>query len=201
MRVTRELDWAAIRLAYLESAETVDQIAQHFDIPLRLIYLVRQLEGWPKRSEVRGPASGARYGGALIGEAPPAPPPISRVKRDRLIKRLCNAIDLKIDIMEKGMQADDAPAPTAADVERGARDIASLVRSIDTLTEFTTDRPQSQPGGGAKTAGAGGSGGADATGLAGASTGGNADDDDRFRRALAERIARFRRARREQPDA
>lgn len=175
-------DWDAIRHAYCESEDSVASILLRFNCSHSALYQRARRQHWPLRSKVatqgkpqaRPEPSGPRPGPRA--SRCPGPRGISPAMQRRLIARLCAAIELVLSEMEKRMENDQPTS--AADRERDARAAAVLLRGLENLTELNPEPSQSEPAGGARAAKS-----ADAEG----------DHDDRLRRELALRIARFRR--------
>jgi hypothetical protein len=157
-------DWAAIAHHYAASALTVPEICALYSVSRSVLYNRASLDGWIKRSAARRAAALHR---------PPLP---HTVKGEAdLSRRLLTALDHKMKEFETRMtQAATAPA-TAADSERDARTLNTLVRLFDRLKGF-----------GAKAvAGAGGP-------AASRTAGKDSHDADRFRHDLARRLESLR---------
>lgn len=102
-------------------------------------------------------------------------------QRRRLVRRLYNAIDIRLSLMEKRMQqqlatlgTDNPQLPPPGENEREARAIGALIRNLDKVTEYAADLEATTSGG--RTAAA-------AAALA--------SEADAFRRDIAERLAKL----------
>ena len=147
-------DWDAIAHDYAASTLTVSEICALHSVSRSVLYNRALLDGWIRRS-ARRPAKG---------------------KAD-LARRLLTALDHKMTDFETRMtQAAAGALPaTAADSERDARTLGTLVRLFDRLKGF-----------GAKAA-------ASAGAAAGSRTAGkDIHDADRFRNDLARRLESLR---------
>jgi hypothetical protein len=151
-------DWEAIERAYAASALTVDEICALHAISRSALYYHARKGGWRNRVPM---ADG---------------PHRHRVRQQHLGQRLMNALDSKMTEFENRLAAGTASgASTAADAERDARTLNTLVRLFDKL-ETLGERA----GGPAKTV-------SPATPAEG-----GAYDSDRLRDALARRLERLR---------
>jgi hypothetical protein len=157
--------WDEVRRLYVENCETLDAIAKRFGIGRRTIQSRARAQGWPRRRRAGG---GPRDMAAVEIET-----------RRTLVHRLRKAIDAKLTLMELRMQNDMKKAGkgkhvSSADHERDARAIGTLVRNFDKLTEIASDLEHSANGKPAS---------GDAAALFA--------EADRYRRELAERLAKF----------
>jgi len=188
--------WAEIRRAYLDCSETIAQIAERTGVSVRNIQRRVKAEDWPRRSQRRSVAQGAgkRTGdrevsrkadgrdgvgrggvqlrAALNGTEPGRTARQASAKPMHVIKRLYRALDLKLTKLEQRMQASDEL--TAADSEREARELSSMIRSFEKVTEVAAeiDKSRKQAGRRGRTV--------------------RAEDAERMRSEIAERIERLR---------
>lgn len=157
-------DWAAIAHDYAATALTVSEICALRSVSLSTLYYHAKRDGWIKRSATRRAAPIGRP--AILtdnGEAD-------------LARRLLTALDQKMTEFETRMtQAAAFPPATAADSERDARTLGTLVRLFDKLKGFSAK------------AGAG-VGAASGSRIAGKDN----HDADRFRNDLARRLESLR---------
>ncbi|MGE0701626.1 MAG: hypothetical protein AB7O57_21195 [Hyphomicrobiaceae bacterium] len=214
MTASEAPDWAAIRYRYEETQDAVARICAESGVAERELAARRRKEGWRRKSPrpfpppratrpaTRQPATSARTGEAgggasreaLSSEGRPdalggdsvspkgaaAPPSIPRrllatpAARRRLLDRLCAAISMKLEQLERRMandlaRNDDTPA---TDHERETRAIGALIDNLEKITEMEAGLGKSaaKPG-------------AAPTDLA--------DEADRCRRELAERLHRI----------
>lgn len=147
-------DWDAIARDYAAGVLAVSDICALHSVSRRTLYRQAELDGWPLRN-----FAGLR---------------VRRRSRDGLAKRLLSALDLKMTQFENRMVA-NASGETAADSERDARTLNTLVRLFDKLKGFG-DKAE---------------GGARASDCS-APAGKDAHDADRLRHELAQRVARLR---------
>ena len=158
-------DWDAIAHDYAASTLTVSEICALHTVSRAALYGRAMLDGWIKRSDRR--ASAVHH-----------PPPRHLAKGEAdLARRLLTALDHKMTDFETRMtQAAAGALPaTAADSERDARTLGTLVRLFDRLKGF-----------GAKTAASAGT-------AAGSRTGGkDFHDADLYRNDLARRLESLR---------
>jgi hypothetical protein len=166
MPALTQQQWAEVRRAYIGRSETVEAIADRFGVPPRALQHRARSEGWPRRR---------------AGSRTPSPRTASGTvpARRRLIRRLFRIIEAELDLMESRMEKQLKDLDRSADIpavdrERNARAVATLVRSLDQVTEIAADLDRI-PGGQPKSA--------DADELFA--------EADRFRRELAERLATF----------
>ena len=159
--------WDEVRHAYIESSETVQAIANRFGIQRWEVQWQAKSQGWPSR-RARAFVSAKR---SLSAATIPV--------RQRLVRRLFRIIESELELMEKRMQKhledpDKAKDVAAADRERDARAVATLIRSLDKVTEIAADLDRTSDGRPKS---------ADAAELFA--------EADRFRRELAERLSKF----------
>jgi hypothetical protein len=148
--------WAAIARDWAEGVESVAAIAaRHRMFPAR-IYVRAKQEGWPPRIAAPPPAKvrskQKSHEKQKSDEQKPKPPrrqkapPVSPephpadAPRDRLVRRLIKAIDLKLEQLEKRMSC--RKAASAADSERQTRELAQITRAYENVLELSlgTDR-------------------------------------------------------------
>jgi hypothetical protein len=157
-------DWAAIAHDYAESTLTVPELCALHSVSSSGLYHRANLDGWTKRSAARRAAAAHR----------PPPPRHPQGEAD-LARRLLTALDHKMRAFETRMTQAAAAPITAADSERDARTLNTLVRLFDKLKGF-----------GAKAvAGAGAP-------AANRPAGKDIYDADSFRHDLARRLERLR---------
>lgn len=186
MTGSAEPDWPAIRRLYLEGKLSVASIAKQYGVSIRRIYHRGSQEGWPRRGQ---PAARRRDAPALASAVRPGRLKESEAEaaaqslraRRALVRRLYKAIDTKLQQMERRMAQDMAADEqtsdtTAADHERDTRAIGALIANLSRVTEIEADIERT-PGS--------------------ASPADNradrqlADEAERFRRDVAERLARL----------
>jgi hypothetical protein len=163
--LTRQ-QWDEVRRAYLGRSESVQAIADRFGVPRWALQHRARSEGWPpRRAGSRTPSPRTASGTIPV--------------RRRLIRRLFRIIEAELDLMESRMEKQLKDLDRSADIpavdrERNARAVATLVRSLDQVTEIAADLDRI-PGGQPKSA--------DADELFA--------EAERFRRELAERLSKF----------
>lgn len=197
-------DWAEIRRLYVASGLTVSGIAERHGIPVRRLHARARADGWPRRSDHRPkpkpkpkPSAAAvpSDSGRSITKAKPPDPPLARPAparkassgrntsslkaRRTLVRRLYRAIDTKLQQMETRMAKDiaaggDTADASAADHERDTRAIGTLIANLSRITEIEADLERASDATPASP---------DAASLA--------DEAERFRRDVAERLARL----------
>ena len=191
-------DWQRIRRLYVAGALSLTAIAEQYGVSVQRIARRARNEGWPPR---RKRASGARDSPIRKqnGEATPrrrsepasatSPPKrhattaaaTTLKARRALVRRLYKAIDTKLKQMERRMAHDMATTEgpsdtTAADHERDTRAIGALIANLSRVTEIEADLER-HPGVASP-----------------AEQQGDrqlADEAERFRRDVAERLARL----------
>jgi len=147
-------NWAAIAHDYAENALTVTELCALHSLPLSALYQRIKVEGWVKRSTL------SSVGAAARGD---------------LAQRMLLALDHKMTRFETRMRRAAPANATAADSERDARTLGTLVRLFDKLKGF-----------GAKTAPSRGGP------AAGSSAGKDFHDADSLRHDLARRLEGLR---------
>jgi hypothetical protein len=191
-----ERDWDAIAHDYAASAQTVPEICALHSVSPAALYERAKLDGWIKRSVARrATANGAssvtiesgRGSNSLSSpilatqtgvhpagkrSSPRPSPPTSKAA---LVRRMLTALDRKMTAFETRMTLAGTVPATAADSERDARTLNTLVRLFDKLKGFRTKAATS-------------------AGAAAKSRAGGKDihDADRFRNDLARRLERLR---------
>jgi hypothetical protein len=213
--------WAAIRQAYETSPETVRQLAARFRVSGGQIAYRRQRDGWTPRPSgidslriVQAKRLAGLSGSPTLPDANEPPinePPLAepeasdaagRAARSTridgsithqraIIRRLYAVTDAKLAAIEDRIAAKDSLAGAAAD--REAREIAAILKTIEKLMELADAlaRParaaadgDPKPGSAARLAAAG-----------------IADDAERLRDDLAQRLARLALGRGDPPSA
>lgn len=146
--------WAAIRLAYEDSAEPVTHLAVRFDVNAKTIRTHAQKHGWRERptgrTTVRRQAlppplplpggdivstAGLAAGDATAVEASGSSG-VARVEPDPAhlrIQRIYRILDMQIDLMERLMSSGEALSPQ--DQERQTRAMSGLLGNLETTTE------------------------------------------------------------------
>lgn len=192
-------DWSEIRRLYVGGKLSIAGIAERYGVSVQRIARRAQRDHWPPRSARRrsDASSKARKKSAARPAAPPAsttePSPKPRAKRTALatrslkarralVRRLYTAIDTKLQQMERRMAHDMATEEgstdsTAADHERDTRAIGALIANLSRVTEIEADLER-------------------IPGTAAVATNEQAelqlaDEAERFRRDVAERLARL----------
>lgn len=198
-------DWVAIRRAYEETDAPVASICVAHAIDRKALSNAARRHGWRRKhprpfpaGRLRVPdAPGQSVGPILSIPASPtgpspdaASPPPAQIPsttpnaappspdRRRLLDRLVAAISLKLEQLERRMQDDlglieRGEAPTSTDHEKETRAIGALIDNLGKITEIEGGLDRHGPAGKS----------ADASGIA--------DDAERWRRELAERLARI----------
>jgi hypothetical protein len=165
MPALTQQQWDEVRRAYVETDETVRNIAAGHGIPLWRLHDRARRDGWPRRCPPRPKTK--PFADATIDV------------RRRLVRRLFRILESEFELMEKRMQTqledpDKANLVPAGERERDARTVATLVRSLDKVTEIAADLDRTSGG-------KPGSASADELFA----------EADRFRRELAERLSKF----------
>ena len=189
-----EAAWAEIARLWQTGELSVTALAERFGLTRQKLVAVARARMWPARaSGAPRPARSAKLGvsakrrtgddGGAVVAAEVAPRTAaakpgtahrkSRQSRSDMLQRLFDAVDAKLIRLERHM-ADDGDA-TAADGERTARSLNSLIRSFEKLTAFEDKL--------GKDAGRRGSG---------VRGGGERDTTEHRRQELAQRIAKLR---------
>ena len=167
MRLTQE-QWAEVRRLRDELDLSTDTIAARMGVNPRTIERYAEREGWALRTP--GPKK----------RKDPAFEAFTVAARRKLVQRLYKAMDTKLKLMERRMQTQLTNLRKAgtdlssADHERDARAFGTIIKNIDQVKEMQADLER-VAGGQPATA-------ADAELFA---------EADRFRREIAERLARF----------
>jgi hypothetical protein len=180
------VDWHQIRRLYVDGDEPVAAIARQFGLAPKRIYDHARKCSWPRRSQrTDRPIPQASADGEAEPEAPAPSLPSGIAARRALVRRLYRAIDTKLKVMELRMEKELVPSrkvkSSSADHERDTRAIATLIKTLESVTELEVglDRPtDGSPSANHNTP--------DARALA--------DEADRFRRELAERLQRLTRS-------
>jgi transposase-like protein len=195
-------DWSEIRRLYLDGDLKIAAIAERHGVSAQRISRRAQRERWPPRPRKGGPSKprdkprAKPTTPAALAEATKAPPSKSRSKgsaaatvsaarslkaRRALVRRLYTVIDTKLQQMERRMAHDMATEEgssdtTAADHERDSRAIGALIANLSRVTEIEADLER----------------------IPGTATPSDqqadrqlADEAERFRRDVAERLARL----------
>jgi hypothetical protein len=142
--------WADVRLAYVGSTVPVAAICNHFNVDTRTLYARAKREKWPKRSKMLAAARLAATRAAMAAGTPSSAPFVSQVvtdvcpfdyplpsnpkARSALIRRLYNAINTKLQQMERLMAT--ATDTSAVDHERETRTLTALIRNFERVSEF-----------------------------------------------------------------
>ncbi|MGE3699758.1 MAG: hypothetical protein AB7G08_13260 [Hyphomicrobiaceae bacterium] len=167
MRLSKQ-QWAEARAHYEEHGLGPDAIAVRFGLHHRTVRRRIREDGWRRAGEPPKEAQDAASFEALTVAA-----------RRALVQRLYKAIDTKLKLMERRMlkqmvnlgKGSDLPS---ADHERDARALGTIIKTIDQVKEMQADLDR----------------------VAGGQTATPADAElfaeaERFRREIAERLARF----------
>ena len=175
------VDWHEIRRLYVDSDEPVAAIASRSGVAPRALYDRARKDGWPRRIDrAKSPAAPSE-----TQSPPPATVgvPAGLAQRRALVRRIYRAIDTKLKVMElrmeKELTASTKPAPSSADHERDTRAIATLIKTLESVTELEIGLDRAA----GETAANTDAGPEDARALA--------DEADRFRRELAQRLQRL----------
>ncbi len=167
MPALTQQQWDEVRRAYIETDETVRDITARYDISSWDLSRRARAESWPRRGPPRTAPAKKPFADTTIDV------------RRRLVRRLFRILELEFELMEKRMQTqledpDKANLVPAGERERDARTVATLVRSLDKVTEIAADLDRTSGG-------KPGSASADELFA----------EADRFRRELAERLSKF----------
>jgi hypothetical protein len=192
-------DWSEIRRLYLNGKLAIAGIAEQHGVSAQRIIRRAKRDRWPARP--RSGAPSRKLGDKPAVKPATAPrPPKARPKRPSaatgsttrslkarrtLVRRLYTAIDTKLQQMERRMAHDMATQEgssdtTAADHERDTRAIGALIANLSRVTEIEADIERI-PGAAAPT---------DRQGAQQADLQ-LADEAERFRRDVADRLARL----------
>jgi hypothetical protein len=184
-------DWASIRRRYEETQDRIQDICADAGLDRGRFETRRKRERWRRQNPRPFPPLRARAvvsPGDPPSTLPPEPPEPSQAPRiasrllatpaarRRLLDRLVAAIDMKLEQLERRMTTDLAVGEdaTATDHEREARAIGALIDNLEKITEIETGIGNASAKSGSATT---------ATDLA--------DEADRCRRELAERLHRI----------
>jgi len=158
-----EPDWSGIERLCRETTLPLTEIARTAAVPIGTLRARARKSGWRARQGAHEPAVPVRQR------------KVSPASRRTLIRRLYSAIDTKLKQMEQRMANEIARGEEvpASDHERAVRVISGLITQLGKISEFETDldRP-----GGRKHDGP---------------TASLAEEADRYRRDLTERLARL----------
>ena len=188
--------WEDIRRDYEDhTISTKDVLARHGISRGILTYRIEK-ENWRRRPTIMPRSKATPEAGigldsgthpATAGERVVAPSTAKKkatpiAKRRALVQRLYNAIDTKLGLLERRFQCEieaSGKATSAADFERDARAIGTLIKNLEQVTEYDHGNQPGKriSGAAAKSASIA------ATALA--------DEADRLRRELAERLQRL----------
>jgi hypothetical protein len=167
VRLTEE-QWAEARALYEGQRLSSGKVASRYGVHHQTVLRRARLEGW-RRPDGGPPSQGATASFEALTVA----------ARRALVQRLYKAIDTKLKLMERRMHKqigslDGDKALSSADHERDARALGTIIKTIGQVKEMQADLDR-VAGGQPATA-------ADAELFA---------EADRFRREIAERLARF----------
>jgi type IV secretory pathway VirB10-like protein len=161
-------DWSEIRRLYLNGKLAIAGIAERHGVSAQRIARRAKRERWPPRRPRRSDGRPSKqsdkpadkpYAIRVAAPATKASPPKSRSKRPAaatgstarslkarrtLVRRLYTAIDTKLQQMERRMAHDMATEQgsadtTAADHERDTRAIGALIANLSRVTEIEAD--------------------------------------------------------------
>ncbi len=142
-------DWPKIRRLYVSGALTLTSIAEQCGISTRRIAGHARKEGWPPRRQRKQVAREGPTPKQASGKPTPKPrdagvAATSLKARRALVRRLYKAIDTKLKQMERRMAHDMATAEdnsdtSAADHERDTRAIGALIANLSRVTEIEAD--------------------------------------------------------------
>jgi transposase-like protein len=118
-------DWAAIAQAYAAPDLTVTDICERYKVPRTALYVHIREQGWEQRSDAVSQCQRRR------------------AREQDFAKRLMNALEKKMTAFENRMAQGDA---SAADSERDARTLNTLVRLFDKLSAHETSRVRPRAG-------------------------------------------------------
>ena len=140
-------DWEGIEQAYVKGDWSVLRIAEAFGTSRWTLANRAAKEGWVRQVRTKSLRPGRKP--RPPGVPPPARPNAQQVRARRIMARLFRALDEKMRALEERIaraRDEDAPPPSAADVERDARTLSSLARLYAKLVELD-DRAREQDGG------------------------------------------------------
>ncbi len=132
--------WAEIRRLYLADDMTVSAIAKQFGISQGRIYARAKEHDWPRRSmRGRKPVSNRRTkrSGGTTHFRQPTGDDATYVVQTAVVRRLYGAIDAKLKRLEARMAK--GAELSAADSERETRELGTMIRSFERVTEFAAD--------------------------------------------------------------
>jgi hypothetical protein len=118
-------DWAAIAHDYAESALSITELCALHSVSRAALYDRIEAEGWLKRSDARRAATLDRAHAAIAAN-----------RKTGLTQRMLLALDHKMTEFETRMKQAATANATAADSERDARTLGTLVRLFDKLKGF-----------------------------------------------------------------
>jgi type IV secretory pathway VirB10-like protein len=199
-------DWSEIRRLYLNGKLAIAGIAERHGVSAQRIARRAKRERWPPRRPRRSDGRPSKqsdkpadkpYATRVAAPATKASPPKSRSKRPAaatgstarslkarrtLVRRLYTAIDTKLQQMERRMAHDMATEQgsadtTAADHERDTRAIGALIANLSRVTEIEADLERIP--------------GTAAAPIDQQAEDQLADEAERFRREVAERLERL----------
>ena len=188
-----EPDWEAIRRAYEDHSISSKVTALKYGLTAQRLYNAAVNRNWLRRPPLIGPRT-TRSAVSDVGEEnaqPVAKPPAKRqakltpiATRRAIVTRLSNAIETKLRLLERRLareiaKPDDAQSVTAADFERDTRSIGLLIKNLEQVTEHDNDQQLGKRLSGAA---------AKSSTLAATAL---ADEADRLRRELGERLRRL----------
>ena len=189
MTCSDQPDWSEIRRLYLDGEFAIAAIAERHGVSAQRITRRAQRERWPPRPPRHRNSATPKPRGKSDAKSRSKRPAIatgstarSLRARRALVRRLYTAIDTKLQQMERRMAHDMATeegssGTTAADHERDTRAIGALIANLSRVTEIEADLERI-PG----------------TAAVPAAQQGDrqlADEAERFRREVAERLARL----------
>lgn len=130
-RPRKPVDWKAIRPLYEKGSQTVQQIADAFDVSASVVSNHARKNLWHMRSNKISRAGGAKPR-SRQGKRNHAP-----ISRHDLVMRMYRVVEAQITEMErKLMQSDDLDGGTHLADEKEARLLGTLARTLEKLIDL-----------------------------------------------------------------
>ena len=195
--------WEDIRRAYEDHSIKTTEILKIYDITQYALDKRRDEEFWPRRPSIIALNRSARWDTAPVESSPSAEvPAASRARpaatqtvkrklapiaqRRGLVQRLYAVIDAKLNLLERRFALEltgKNKLASSADTERDTRAIGILIKNLEQVTAYDDGQTHGKSAGSALKGAAAKSAALAATQLA--------DEADRIRRELGERLQRF----------
>lgn len=204
-----ETVWADVLRAHEDTAEPAAQFCRRLGVSESAYYQRRKREGWPARTTAKTRTRCQHtVVQSMVAQTQRSKPPgdsttpetvqglvypnsgdpektVRGAAPKRLTERLYAAIDQELQQLEAGAQ--DAPAKSVADIERRTRTLMNMIRGLEKVLELDTDKQKTK--GGRSNRGPGQRAKHQDTSVH--DTGVSADDAERMRQDIAERLERL----------